>query len=276
MKDRIKVAIITSNHLRHKYYCRTLSEKLDIVGIVAEGKGPATSDFSAFNEADQEVILQHFAGRDTAEKKLLGEDARFPETDIKEVNFNEVNTQEVLDWIIERQPDIILLYGSSIIKDPVLNYYHNKIVNLHLGLSPYYRGSGTNFWPLVYSQPECVGATIHLAVEKVDAGSILHQVRPDAERSDRAHELGTKTIMKAVNDLPAVLEQYVAGNLTALPQKLNEGKVFRNRDFNAEAVRQMWQNFSGGMMEDFLDNYEERYVRYPIITADIPAHQLNN
>ena len=66
---------------------------------------------------------------------------------------------------------------------------------MHLGLSPYYRGSGTNFWPLVDRLPECVGVTIHLAIPSVDAGPILTQVRPDIEPTDRAHEIGSRAII---------------------------------------------------------------------------------
>ena len=37
-------------------------------------------------------------------------------------------------------------------------------------------------------EPECVGATIHRVVAKVDAGAILTQVRPEPHISDNAHE----------------------------------------------------------------------------------------
>lgn len=264
MTQRTKVVIITSDQRRHRYYCSELAKQLDVVGIIAEAKGPATSDFSSFSQADQETIKRHFSERDAAEEKLLGETV-FPATEINRIPFNTVNSQEVLDWITGRNPDIILLYGSSIIKDPVLSSYSGKVVNLHLGLSPYYRGSGTNFWPLVNDQPECVGGTIHLAVEKVDAGSILHQVRPDAEATDRAHELGTKVIIKAVQELPAVLSAYTEGKIQPKPQDLKQGSVFRNKDFNADAVRKMWQNFENGMMERFIAGMEARYAQFPII-----------
>lgn len=264
MTPRTKVVIITSDQLRHRYYCSRLADALDVVGIIAEAKGPATSDFSAFSEADQQVIKKHFSERDLAEKKLLGE-ADFPDTEVNYIPFNTVNSQEVLNWINERNPDIILLYGSSIIKDPVLSHYQGKIVNLHLGLSPYYRGSGTNFWPLVNAQPECVGGTIHLAVEKVDAGSILYQVRPDAEAHDRAHELGTKVIIKAAQELPDVLAAYIQGRIEPQQQDLKIGALYKNKDFTADAVTKMWDNFENKMMEKYLDHMEVRQAAFPIV-----------
>jgi methionyl-tRNA formyltransferase len=145
---------------------------------------------------------------------------------------------------------------------------------MHLGLSPYCRGSGTNFWPLVFEQPECVGATIHLAVLSVDAGAILVQVRPDAEIGDRAHELGTKTIMAGAAALPRVLELFAAGQIAPRTQDLSRGRVFRRKDFNAAAVRQMWQNFETGMMRDYLTNAVERRAQFPIV--EVPQGEYSH
>jgi methionyl-tRNA formyltransferase len=176
---------------------------------------------------------------------------------------------DTLAWLQSRQPDFVILYGSSIIKPPLLDFYRDKMINLHLGLSPYYRGSGTNFWPLVYRQPECVGATIHMAVQSVDAGAILAQVRPAAEADDRAHELGTKTIIAAVDLLPHVLSLYSAGQIRPQPQDLTLGRTFKQRDFDAQAVRAMWREFDSGMMAEYLVDREERRGKYPIVDLEM-------
>jgi hypothetical protein len=46
-------------------------------------------------------------------------------------------------------PDLIISYGCSIIKRPLIEYFDKKFINIHLGLSPYYKEGGTNFWPFV-------------------------------------------------------------------------------------------------------------------------------
>jgi methionyl-tRNA formyltransferase len=146
-----------------------------------------------------------------------------------------------------------------------LEYYSDRLVNIHLGLSPYYRGSGTNFWPLVDGRPEFVGATLHVVAAKVDAGPILAQVRPQAEASDRAHELGTKTIISAAALMPRVLAAVRNGRAFPVVQDLSHGKVCRRRDFNAEAVRQMWRNFDSGMMDKYLAEIDQRHAASPIV-----------
>ncbi len=122
----------------------------------------------------------------------------------------------------------------------------------------------------MYGEPECVGATIHVAAASVDAGPILAQVRPRAEASDRAHDLGTRALVAALDVLPAALARYADGSLTPWPQNLSLGRVFRRRDFNAGAVRRMRSNFQSGMMAAYLADFPRRTGRYPIREAGIP------
>ena len=74
-------------------------------------------------------------------------------------------------------------------------------MNIHLGLSPYYRGAGTNFWPLVNGEPEYCGATIHILDGGVDTGPVIAHVRPEIAAGDGPHDIGNKTIVAAAGAL---------------------------------------------------------------------------
>jgi methionyl-tRNA formyltransferase len=155
------------------------------------------------------------------------------------------------------------LYGSSIIRERLLSLFEDKTINMHLGLSPYYRGSGTNFWPLVNGEPELVGVTIHLATLDVDAGEILKQVRPEIESGDRNHDIGCRAIIAGTHAMIAAIEGYDAGAIP--PQKqASGGKLYRRKDFNIDAVRQMWSNLDEGMISSYIAE-PERTDRYPIV-----------
>jgi folate-dependent phosphoribosylglycinamide formyltransferase PurN len=257
--------MLTSNDLRHRAAAQSLARKTNMVGIVSEGKIPVMANSDLLSEVDQSIIRRHFAERDMVEKRFFGAGVSFPDTTLHEIPQGTINHPSVLEWIERQHPDLIVLYGTGLLKQPLLSFYDNRIVNIHLGLSPYYRGAGTNFWPLVYREPEYVGATIHLAVERVDAGGILLQVRPSAERNDRAHELGTKTIIRGFEAMPQVLALYLEGRMLPHRQDLAQGRVFRRKDFNAEAVRAMWRHFETGMMDEYVAQAEDRRQRCPII-----------
>ena len=259
--DQPRILMITAASRRHRYAAARLASQLNLVGIVSEDKPgqPATGggdvNRDEMSEQDLADIRRHFAERDAVEDSVFRLDVGlsdvWPDVWLLQVGAGEVNSRETFDKVSQLAPDLIVLYGSSIIKPPLLAAWDGRMINLHLGLSPYYRGSGTNFWPLVNRQPELVGATLHLATLKVDGGAILAQVRPEARATDRAHDLGVRTIMAGLDALPSVVTAVADGRVTPQAQDESIGRVFRQRDFNAAALRTMWRHFDTGMMEEY-------------------------
>ena len=273
----MRIVLLTGNQLRHRFAAASLASSCTLAGVVFEAKAAIVGTPKSLNDEDRLTIEQHFAERDQVEANLLGHSSSsLIDIQSKEVPHGFVNTPEVLDWIRRCEADLIVLYGTSIIKAPMLDAFPDRIINIHLGLSPYYRGSATNFWPLVYGEPECVGATIHLAVAKVDAGAILTQVRPEVGTRDRAHELGTKTLIAALEALPPVMSSYLLSETKPQSQDLSQGRVFKNKDFNAASVRTMWRNFESGMINEYLLYSRNRLEKYPIIEASVASLANSN
>ena len=46
---------------------------------------------------------------------------------------------------------------------------------MHGGLSPWYKGGATHFWPTYLIEPEFTGITVHETTKDLDAGAIIHQ-----------------------------------------------------------------------------------------------------
>jgi len=259
------VVLLTGDGLRHRYVAAELAQTTALAGLVYEGKTEIVPNPQSLAVEDERVIRRHLEERDAVERRLLGNPV-VPETvPALAIEHGSANSPRVFAWVRERAPNFVVLYGTSIIKPPLLEAFADRMVNIHLGLSPYYRGSGTNFWPLVDRRPECVGATLHLVAAKVDAGPIVAQVRPEAQIDDRAHDLGTKTIIAAVKLLPRVLSAIARGRAWPRAQELSRGKLCRRRDFNADAVRTMWRQFDTGMMPEYLAQAAARRAAYPIV-----------
>jgi len=259
----MRIILITGNERRHRYVAAQLAERIGLAAIISEAKAP-TAAATIADPADP--MVRHIAERGAVEAQLLG-DAKFPDgVELLSLPTGAANHAATFDWVSARQPDAILLYGSSIIRAPLLEYFDGRIVNMHLGLSPYYRGAGTNFWALVDNCPEGVGATIHLATLKVDAGAILAQVRPRIEASDRAHHIGTRTIIAGVEVVAEAARRYLAGKIEPVGQDLSIGKVFRKKDWNAAAVLQLWHNLDAGMVPKYLADEKARRAAMPIVS----------
>jgi len=261
----MRVVLITADGRRHDHVAAGLAATTTLVGVVREHRTHAADALSGLTGDDRAVVERHLGARDAAERAMLGTPAAAGGGNVFATEYGGANSQDAADWIAALRPDLVVLFGSSVIRQPLLDAYRDRVVNLHLGLSPYYRGSATNFWPLVHREPECVGATIHLAVTRVDAGSILAQIRPEPVATDGSHEIGTRALMSASAVLPRALSGYLQGDLRPLPQDLSQGRVFRTRDFTADAVRTMWRNFDEGMMRDYVADAAARQRRFPIV-----------
>ena len=75
--------------------------------------------------------------------------------------------------------DLFVVFGSSYIKGWLVDFLvEQRAINIHMGLSPYYRGSSCNFWALFDRRPTYVGATVHLLSKGIDTGDILFHCLP--------------------------------------------------------------------------------------------------
>lgn len=262
----IRTVLLTSNSLRHKYIAHCLASKLDLALIVTEKKSSRITETDAFDEDNAIFITQHFIARETSEKKYFREYSEFPSNiPLLGIEHGEINSSQVVKSIEKVTADYIILFGTSIIKDQLLEKYSRKIINLHLGLSPYYRGSATNLFPYFFGEPECIGGTIHLATAEVDKGEILHQFRPDISPDDNLHDIGNKVILKGGEILPKILKDYHAGKITPEGQK-GSGKICRNTDLNPEVLKEIYRRFDAGLIEKYLADKRRRDEAKPIIS----------
>ena len=79
-----------------------------------------------------------------------------------------------LEKMKEIGPSLIISYGyRHIIKKDVIDFFKNRIINLHISFLPWNRGVFPNFWGVIEDSPK--GVTIHFIDEGIDTGDILFQ-----------------------------------------------------------------------------------------------------
>ena len=66
----------------------------------------------------------------------------------------------------------------------MIDFLIKDAINIHMGISPYYRGSSCNFWAIYDGNPSYVGATIHLLSKGLDSGDILFHCLPKPLNND--------------------------------------------------------------------------------------------
>ena len=261
----LRIILLTSTSLRHRYLAHKLSREFELELVVAEGKSEKIEDTSNLSEEDAAFTTRHFEMRNESEMKYFGTYKEFPEeVPVLELPHGQINSPQLLELVESINPDYIVLFGTSIIKSSLLDTYRSRIINLHLGLSPYYKGSATNLFPYYYGEPECIGATIHLASSEVDQGEILHQLRPNIDSEDDLHSIGNKTILLAGQVLPEVLKTFAEKHLTPHPQ-LPAGRICRIKELTQPVLRKIYQKFENEMLKEYLDDKQRRDAARPIV-----------
>ena len=249
----MRAILLTSTFRRHVFVANTVGAGCDLVGVWQEEKSFRPEQY-ARDAADEKVIQRHFTGRDASEARYFSADSvvRLDRGAAHRViAAGACNEPAEVALMKAARPDVILVFGTGILREPLLSAFEGRILNIHLGLSPYYRGAGTNFWPLVNREPEYVGATIHYLDAGIDTGPLLSHARPHIEPDDGPHDLGNKTIVAAVQALLRAAAAHVAGAAHAVPQ-WKGGRLYQRKDFGADAVRVLYRNFDTAMIEEYL------------------------
>lgn len=248
----MKIVILTSNGLRHKFLANSLISKADDALVVSECK---QNDSISTNSEDQSAIREHFKLRNDTEKIFFPNDDFFTAKTLP-ILYKEVNLDYVYQVIKKFQPDMMFIFGSYIIREPLLSLLPpGYTINLHLGLSPYYRGSGTNFWPFVNNELEYVGSTILHLDSGIDTGDIICHTRPKIELGDNVHTVGCKVIQSSVEALIQIMNIVKEGKeLNRVKQWSVDEKYYKTIDFNEKILLRYKNNLETGLIENYLSN----------------------
>ncbi len=117
-------------------------------------------------------------------KFFFGNDAPRIERPDLVIEVPHINDPAVVALAERLQPDVIAVFGTSLIRGPLLGMGRFGMVNLHGGLSPEYRGADCTFWALYNGEPEKVGCTIHFIDAGIDTGKLIAHVSPEVKPGD--------------------------------------------------------------------------------------------
>lgn len=125
------------------------------------------------------------------------------------------------------KPDVIVVYGTAIIRSNIFEKSGTITLNMHTGLSPYYRGDSTLFWPVYHDDAEHLGVTVHELVASVDGGAIAATSPVMYEVGDTEADLFAKGVKAGTALYLDAVQSALDGTLSCQPQELSQGREFR-------------------------------------------------
>lgn len=264
-----RVVVLTGTDLRHRYFLwRLLNAGVNVAGVVFQHRPPEPIMDADLPPDDRALLEYHFGLRDRMEEQYFGHAAGVdPEgagAPLLRVPQGAVNEPDTIRFVRECRPDTIVVYGTGLLKEEILSICPDQTVNLHLGLSPYYRGAATIFWPLHDERPEYVGATIHRIDLRIDTGPIYHHARPEIAADDNPHDIGCKSVMSAADAMLRTLWELERGDAVAVPQ-WDKGQVFLRRNFLPEHARKVYGLLEDGMLARWLENKDRVYHQVRLV-----------
>ncbi len=266
----MKILLFTSNALRHKFVANTLAAETEHIVTIVECKASDTS--VTLKKEGLTATEKHFQERHRSEQNFFAdnETLKTPSIPILHPTIGgkeEINTPWLFDFVKKYEPDAAFVFGSSILREPLLSALPpGKFINMHLGLSPYTRGSATNFWPFVTGELEYIGVTLLHIDPGVDTGDIIAQGRPTIEEGDTVHTVGNKTVRLGTKLMVEALQRLKQGE--TLPRtkqwEVTDPQLYRRKDFNEENLAICQKNIEGGLIQKYLarDKKEIKIVTF--------------
>jgi methionyl-tRNA formyltransferase len=142
---------------------------------------------------------------------------------------SDINLQENVERVRAIAPDFIFsFYYRNMITPAVLEIPRRGAFNLHGSYLPCYRGRVPVNWVVINGETE-TGATLHLMVEKPDAGDIIDQERVAINFTDTAHDVFAKVTEAALTVISRAWPLLRDGRATRTPMDLASGSYFGGR-----------------------------------------------
>jgi len=250
----MKVLLLCGSHPRHEFILRDLiiensdihftalmMEREDLVPNFPK-KDPAPTD------RQKKLFYHHFSLRRKIEEERFGINditihGRKQNFSYKIIPKENIGSPMMHQELINLDADLCFVMGFGMLPRETLSLLPKDTINIHLGLSPKYRGSATLFWPTYFLDPFSTGVTFHRMNLQPDAGQIIHQCVPVFQKDFTLHTTAAESILRARQDLKRLFELMVSRNRIVSVEQPLVGKTFLVSDFRIAHLELIYEYY---------------------------------
>ncbi|MBS0552859.1 MAG: formyl transferase [Proteobacteria bacterium] len=235
--SKLRLMILCGRSARHLHVANRLCQAGDAVAIVQE-TGTEWNLRKTLRKLRPDNLARkawrwlrdrrRYTGNPEAKFFFPGGNARLDRPElVREVPH--INHPDVLKLARELKPDLICVFGTSLIRGELLREGRLGIVNLHGGLSPEYRGADCTFWALYNGEPEKVGCTLHYIDAGIDTGRLIAHVSPEVKEGDSELVLFWRAVRDSAEVYAEAVERLGRGEPLGVAQP-GKGRLYQVKD----------------------------------------------
>lgn len=252
------IVAITGDHPRHHYVLRQLARTGLVTGWIAEAREAHVPQPEESLSAELKSLFRlHFDRRAAAEHRFFGDPDPGGAADVDRlvVAREDLNGPAVHRFLEARAPRLIFAYGCHMLSGETLSRSGQYAWNVHGGLSPWYRGVATHFWPSYMLEPQMTGVTLHEMTDAVDAGGIIHQTAVDLVPGDGLHDLACRAVRTFADALPDVVSRVLdrPGHVAGVRQKTS-GRLWLASAWRPEHLLVIYKLFDDRIVDHCLED----------------------
>lgn len=255
--SRLRLLVLCGRSARHLYVANALCRAGEVVAIVQETGGDWSLGKTLKKLRPTNLWRKAWRWLRDRRRYTGNPEAKFffpdaatrldhPEL-VREVPH--INHPDVVKLARDVHPDLICVFGTSLIRGELLDEGRLGIVNLHGGLSPEYRGADCTFWALYNNEPDKVGCTLHYIDAGIDTGRLIAHVSPEVGAGDTELVLFWRAVQDSAAVYAEAVERIACGEQFGALQP-GRGRLYQVKDRGLRHEKELGANLAAGMLRD--------------------------
>jgi folate-dependent phosphoribosylglycinamide formyltransferase PurN len=183
--------------------------------------------YESIIQKSSSIYKKYFENANSLEVEYFSEKINDKETELKIHQFN---------------PDILIVFGTSIVKENIFMIPKIGTLNIHPGINPKYKGAGS-FWALKNKDFSHYGFTIHLVDKGIDTGDIILSKKVTFDKSHLVlPTMYSNFTIEASSSLIDILTYLKQNNKLPMSNSLTDESGYNTWLGMSDYVSMRWKN----------------------------------
>ncbi|MFA5783223.1 MAG: formyltransferase family protein [Bacteroidales bacterium] len=273
----MRIVLLCGCQKHHMALANKLSARFDLIGIIIQETRGGNFNFSfldLLNKITDRFLFFPIRKAWTGLIKYYSNQySSFPNVD--SITVSNINSEESVNFIISKQPDLLMISGTSLIRNSILNLPISKgIINLHTGLSPYVKGGPncTN-WCIAIKKVHLIGNTVMWIDSGIDSGDIVSTEITPLSGEETFSKIHIK-VMEHAHDLFIRSVESIQNNFELCPrvkqQSIGEGVTYYTKMWNFSNKFHLLNNIIFRKYRKFIRSTNNAIMKAGITVVKLP------